>query len=192
MLRRVALYACLSIVTLSACSKKQPPAPTPEQPVNNQPVRDTAAENAARRAQDQARQDSIAAAQRAADAERERLAREAVRTSLEAMVYFDYDASSIRDDAATTLGQKVQILRANPNIRLRITGHTDERGSVEYNLALGMRRAQSIKDYIVEFGIDESRLEIVSMGEDQPQDPGHDESAWGRNRRGTFTITAGQ
>ena len=74
---------------------------------------------------------------------------------------------------------------------MRITGHTDERGSVEYNQALGMRRAQVTKDFITGFGIDASRLEIVSMGEDQPQDPGHDEAAWARNRRAAFTITSG-
>jgi peptidoglycan-associated lipoprotein len=190
MLRRVVLFSVACAVTLSACSKKKPEVVTPDTtPAVTAP--DTAAARIAREAAERARQDSIAnarAAEEAADRER-RIA--ALRGTLEEAIYFDYDDDKLRDDAAESLGQKVQILRANPGIRIRITGHTDERGSIEYNLALGMRRAQVVKDYLVGFSIDESRMEIVSMGEDQPQDPGHDESAWSRNRRAGFTITSG-
>jgi peptidoglycan-associated lipoprotein len=191
MLRRVVLFSVACAVTLGACAKKKPPVVTPDNNTPGVTARDTAADRIAREAADRARQDSIAnarAAEEAADRER-RIA--AVRGTLEQAIYFDYDDDKLRDDAAEALGQKVQILRANPGIRIRITGHTDERGSIEYNLALGMRRAQVVKDYLVGFSIDESRMEIVSMGEDQPQDPGHDESAWGRNRRADFTITSG-
>jgi peptidoglycan-associated lipoprotein len=191
-LRRVVVFSMICAATLSACSKKKPPVVTP--PGNTSPTTapvDTARERMQREAADQARRDSIANA-RTAEEEAERARRiAAVRGSLEQPVYFDYDEDKLRDDAAEALGQKVQILRANPGIRLRITGHTDERGSIEYNLALGMRRAQVVKDYLVGFSIDESRLEIVSMGEDQPQDTGHDEAAWARNRRAGFTITSG-
>jgi peptidoglycan-associated lipoprotein len=193
MLRRVVLLTCITAVAITACSKKKPAVVTPgtDQPVSTNAGRDTAADRMAREAAERARQDSINNARAAADAaEREgRLA--ALRGALEAPIYFDYDQDDLREDAKVTLGEKVQILRANPGVRLRITGHTDERGSVEYNLALGMRRAQVVKNYLAGFTIDESRLEIVSMGEDQPADPGHDESAWSRNRRAAFTITGG-
>jgi peptidoglycan-associated lipoprotein len=110
---------------------------------------------------------------------------------LEERVHFDYDDSSLRADAQEVLGRKVPILRANPDVRLRIEGHADERGSVEYNLALGMRRANSVRDYLAGFGIAAGRFETTSMGEDMPLDRGSNEAAWARNRRAEFTVTGG-
>jgi peptidoglycan-associated lipoprotein len=192
MLRRYLIAALIPAVALTACSKKKPVVtPTPETQPTTSTTRDPNAEAEAARRAEQMRQDSIARARAAADAAENERKMSALRASLEEMVYFDYNEDKLRDDAAVILGQKVQILRANPGIRMRITGHTDERGSVEYNQALGMRRAQVVKDYLTGFTIDEGRLEIVSMGEDQPQDPGHEESAWSRNRRAAFTITSG-
>ncbi len=191
MLRRVVLLSMMSAVILSACSKKKPEVLTPTVPGTPVATSDTAQARRDREAADRMRADSIAsarAAEAAAEAER-RMA--AVRGTLEQVIYFEYDDDKLGTDAEEALAAKVQILRANPGIRMRITGHTDERGSVEYNLALGMRRAQVVKDYLVGFSIDEGRLDIVSMGEDQPQDVGHEESAWGRNRRAGFTITSG-
>ncbi len=107
------------------------------------------------------------------------------------MVFFDYDVSEIRDDAATTLRAKVGILRASPQVRIRIEGHADERGSTEYNLALGNRRAESIRQFLTGFGLAENRFEIVSFGEGRPLQQGSDEATWARNRRGEFVITAG-
>jgi peptidoglycan-associated lipoprotein len=148
-----------------------------------------------------AREDSLRALQeaearrRAAEAEaRSRAAAEALesaRAALTAAVYFDFDASTIRDDSKELLDKKVALLRANPDLRLRIEGNTDERGSEEYNLALGMRRAQAARQYITGFGIDAARLATMSNGEDKPADPGHDEDAWAKNRRDDFVITAG-
>ena len=185
MLRQAALLIVLAALPLSACSKKEPPQQaTPPQPT--QP--DTAGQGAAR---ERARQDSIARAEAAA---REAATREAAARAtaiLTEMVFFDYDISELRADAQEALGRKVPILRGNPDLTLRITGHADERGSLEYNLALGMRRAQAVKDYLSGFGIDGSRLEIDSMGEDQPLDDGQDEQAWARNRRAEFSITGG-
>jgi peptidoglycan-associated lipoprotein len=85
----------------------------------------------------------------------------------------------------------VPILRANPGVQIRIAGHADERGSVEYNLALGMRRANAVREYLAGFGIDVSRFDTVSMGEDMPLDPASTEAAWARNRRAEFTVTGG-
>jgi peptidoglycan-associated lipoprotein len=76
-------------------------------------------------------------------------------------------------------------------VRLRIIGHTDERGSLEYNLALGMRRANAVRQYLGDFGIDPARFETTSMGEDSPVSGGSNESAWAQNRRAEFVITAG-
>ena len=191
MLRRVVFMAVGCALMVSACSKKTPPVVTPVPAANPTADRDPEAERLSREAAERARQDSIARARAAEDAaERERQL-SAVRGTLEAPVYFEYDDDKLTDEAAQILGQKVQILRANPGVSVRITGHTDERGSVEYNLALGMRRAQSVRDFISGFTIDPARLEIVSMGEDQPENPGHDEAAWSRNRRAAFMITSG-
>jgi peptidoglycan-associated lipoprotein len=116
---------------------------------------------------------------------------EEVRNMLAAMIHFDYDKSNLRGDDLGMLDQKVAILQANPNLRIRIAGHCDERGSDEYNLALGNRRAQAAKQYLVSHGIDASRIETQSWGEERPLVDGHDESAWSQNRRDEFEIIGG-
>ena len=151
----------------------------------------------------QAHQDSVCQAEEAARAEAARLAAEraaeaerqraiaAARATLEEMVFFDYDMVEIRDDAAPVLREKVNILRASPQVRLRIEGYCDERGSTAYNLALGNRRAEAIRQFLTGFGLSESRFEIVSVGEGRPLVQGLNEDAWARNRRVEFVITAG-
>ena len=115
----------------------------------------------------------------------------AKRSTLQEVVHFDYDRSDIRQDAATVLGRKLPVLREDAGIALRIEGHADERGSLEYNLALGMRRAQAVMDYLVNYGVDAARLQVASLGEDRPVDAGKTEAAYARNRRAEFVITAG-
>jgi peptidoglycan-associated lipoprotein len=137
----------------------------------------------------QARADSIARA-REAEAARQR-AVEAARNTLTQRVFFDYDESEIRADAETALRAKVAILRASPEVRLRIEGHADERGSTEYNMALGNRRAESVRQFLTGFGLAANRFEIVSFGEGRPLQSGSTEQAWSQNRRGEFVITAG-
>jgi peptidoglycan-associated lipoprotein len=183
--RRVVLSLLLVVLTLNACSRRQPPAQPAVLP-------DTAGQGQlALDARERARQDSIARA----EAERSRLMRDAdernarVRAILEEMVFFDYDDSSLRRDAQEILARKVAVLRANPSVALRIDGHADERGSVEYNHALGMRRANSVREYLTGFGIEGSRLDIISFGEDRPLDPRSNETAWARNRRAEFLVT---
>ena len=146
-----------------------------------------------------------AEAERQAAAERERIRRqreadsnaavgrasEEVRSTLAAMIHFDLDKSNIRSDDMGTLDKKVAILQANPDLKIRIGGHCDERGSDEYNLALGNRRAQAAKQYLVSHGIDASRIETQSWGEEKPLVDGHDESAWSQNRRDEFEPTSG-
>ncbi|HZK78098.1 MAG TPA: peptidoglycan-associated lipoprotein Pal, partial [Gemmatimonadaceae bacterium] len=109
-------------------------------------------------------------------------------TAITGPIYFDYDKSDIRTDAAATLDKKIPWLTANPGMRIRIEGNADERGSDEYNLALGQRRAAAAKRYLVEHGIDATRFDLVSYGEERPVCTEHDESCWQRNRRDDFVI----
>jgi peptidoglycan-associated lipoprotein len=142
--------------------------------------------------------DSIAAVNEARDraareaADRARAsAIEAARNTLMATIYFHYDASDIREDAKAALDAKLPILRANAGVQIRISGHADERGSDQYNDALGQRRAASARRYLTDNGIDASRIAIVSYGEQRPAMSGADENAWALNRRAEFEITAG-
>lgn len=186
--RRFFVTVFAATLLVGACGGDPPPPPPPPQPDQDSLQRyndSVAAAEAERR-----RQAEEEAARRAEEAERERLVREA-RATLEEMVFFDYDESELRSDAETALRAKVDILRASPQVRLRIEGHADERGSTEYNMALGNRRAESVRQFLTGFGLAEDRFEIVSFGEGRPLQQGSDESAWARNRRAQFVITAG-
>ena len=108
-----------------------------------------------------------------------------------ATIYFDYDKSNIRDDQRSIMINNAQLLSKYKTVRILIEGHCDERGSVEYNLALGQRRADSIKTFFIDYGIDRSRISTVSYGKLRPLDKGNNETAWARNRRGESIITSG-
>jgi len=103
-------------------------------------------------------------------------------------VYFDYDKYFIREDAKPVLDTNSGWLKKWRSVKVLIEGHCDERGTEEYNLALGEKRAKSTMDYLQTLGIGADRLRIISYGKSQPIDPGHDEAAWQRNRRAQFTI----
>ncbi len=103
-------------------------------------------------------------------------------------VFFDFDKSEIRPDGKAALDDNVQVLKANTNLKILVAGHCDERGTVEYNLALGERRAKAAVDYLLAAGIDRGRIRWVSYGKERPFVLGHDESAWKWNRRAHFTI----
>jgi len=103
-------------------------------------------------------------------------------------VFFDFDKSNIRDDQKAALNDNVGWLKGNAGAKLLIEGHTDERGTAEYNLGLGERRAKSVKDYLIAAGIAADRVSTISYGKERPFVLGHDESAWKWNRRGHFTI----
>jgi peptidoglycan-associated lipoprotein len=98
-------------------------------------------------------------------------------------IYFDFDSSSVDDRNRETLEAHAAYLIANPDIKLRLEGHCDERGTREYNLALGERRANAVGRMLTVFGVARDRMGIVSYGEEKPADPGHDDAAWQRNRR---------
>ena len=103
-------------------------------------------------------------------------------------IYFDFDSAELTADAQAVLQGKAGYLRNNTNIKVMIEGHCDERGTTEYNLALGERRAKSAKSFLVDLGISESRLSFTSYGEEQPAVAEHNKDAWERNRRGHFDI----
>jgi len=104
-------------------------------------------------------------------------------------IYFGFDQYSLTEEARATLKKHADWLRANRGALMRIEGHCDERGTNEYNLALGQRRADAAKKYLVGLGVDSKRMTTVSYGEEKPLDPGHDEAAWAKNRRAQFAVT---
>ena len=104
-------------------------------------------------------------------------------------VFFDFDKSNIRDDQKAALNDNVGWLKANGRAKITLEGHCDERGTAEYNLGLGERRAKAVKDYLVAAGVAADRVATISYGKERPFVLGHDESAWKWNRRGHFVIT---
>ncbi len=103
-------------------------------------------------------------------------------------IYFEFDSASLVPEAREVLKRKAEWMRANPNVSVIIEGHTDSRGTVEYNLALGERRAVSAMSFLIDLGIQSSRITTISYGKERPIDPGSNEAAWARNRRAHFEI----
>jgi peptidoglycan-associated lipoprotein len=145
----------------------------------------------AKEAAEKTRQEELAR-QRAIEEERLKEAaakREAVRNQfLTQDIYFDFDSFSILPEAQEILSSKAEWLQNNPDATVTIEGHCDERGTIEYNLALGDRRGESAKAFLVNLGIAKSRLNTISYGEERPLDPGNNENAWGKNRRAHFVT----
>jgi peptidoglycan-associated lipoprotein len=177
-----------------ACKKKPVTAPVPV--VNQDSIN---AENARRAEQarlDQMRRDSLAREQSRADSIR--AAREGTdravadaRATITNPVMFEFDKSDLTADDVVRLDAKIPLLNANPDLRIRVAGHTDSRGSDEYNMALGQRRAASAKRYLTQHGIPTARIETVSFGEERPVATGDDEGSMAQNRRAEFEIIAG-
>jgi peptidoglycan-associated lipoprotein len=107
------------------------------------------------------------------------------------VIHFDYDQDAIKPEDRPVLDAKADIMKANPALRIRISGHADDRGSDEYNLVLGNKRALAAKRYLESKGIDGSRIDVTSFGEERPVDSGANETAWAKNRRDEFEILAG-
>jgi len=99
-------------------------------------------------------------------------------------VYFDFDSNVVKDEYRGVITAHAKYMTEKKDTRIRIEGHCDERGSREYNLALGQRRAEAVKKVMTVLGVQEARIETVSFGEEKPADAGHDEAAWAKNRRG--------
>jgi peptidoglycan-associated lipoprotein len=156
------------IVTVSACSKKAPPPPPPPAPAPpSTPRALTEEEVFSRKSVDQ-----LNAEKPLTDA------------------YFDYDKSDLREDGRASLQKDSQYLKKWSSIVVSVEGHCDSRGSSEYNLALGSRRATAVKDYLVSLGVAANRITVVSKGKEQPFCGEESEACWQQNRRGHFIITA--
>ncbi len=121
-----------------------------------------------------------------AEQERRRAAAEAAVAAHLQDIYFDFDSYTVRPDDVPILKKMADWLAANQAIKLTIEGYCDERGTIEYNLALGQKRAEAAKDYFVKSGVSGSRIRTVSYGKEAPVDAGHTENAWAKNRRDHF------
>jgi peptidoglycan-associated lipoprotein len=163
-----------------SCAKK---ALKKDQPMVEQKAVETTDSEAAKKAEEERlRQEKM-------KAEAEQRAREAARNRFEKEhVYFAFDSSALDEMAQETLRQKAQYLNDNPDMQVTVEGHCDERGTNDYNLALGDRRANSAKGFLVNLGVEASRLTTVSYGEERPLDPRSNEEAWAKNRRAQFVV----
>lgn len=105
-------------------------------------------------------------------------------------IYFAYNVSSLSDEGKEVLTSNADFLKKNPSVEIQVEGHADERGGIEYNLALGQKRAASVKNFLVAMGVEGNRISTVSYGKERPIEFGHSESSWSKNRRGNFVVTA--
>jgi peptidoglycan-associated lipoprotein len=175
----LALGLAVSLTNLTGCGKKPvpvpPPAPTPPPVVKQEPPKPAPAP-APMPVAPQPPKQAVEVPQPPRDL--------AFTT-----IYFDFDKSDIRADQTSNLNGDADLLNRWKTIAIRLEGNCDERGTVEYNLALGQRRADSVKGYLVNYGISDNRITTVSWGKERPADTGHNETAWAKNRRVDFVIT---
>jgi peptidoglycan-associated lipoprotein len=185
---RLLVLAVLITLTISACAKKQPPIarpmpppastagtggtapPPPPQPVSEPvlvPPEPVAEDSIAGRSLDDLNRDSPLKP-----------------------LFFELDSSDVSAEGQRVLQENAAIMKKYPAWQITVEGHCDERGTAEYNLALGERRALAAKNYLVSLGIPADKVKTVSYGKEFPFDPGHDDSAWANNRRAHFVITA--
>jgi peptidoglycan-associated lipoprotein len=185
MVKRIAI-ACLGILALGAllfvagCAKTAPPPPSGPPPAE---TAEPAPEPPARPPKDPGRLDIE-------NLDIYQLRRIVEERGLLADINFDFDEYALRPDARRILNRNAQFLREYPTIKIQIQGHCDERGTPEYNLALGDKRAHAAKSYLTRVGIRTGRMSTISYGEERPLDPRSNEEAWARNRRAHFLITA--
>lgn len=210
------LFPLAGLAVMAACggtpAAEQPaPRPSEVQVARERAVQDSIAEvRRIARADsiEQARQAGVIARARADSVERARQAAieqqgtvrqtgtatvedQRLREELNEMVHFNFARADLLPAGNTALDRKVEILRANPAVRLRITGACDERGSAAYNMALGNRRAAAVRAYLVAAGINANRLDVESVGKGSPVESASTEAAWAVNRRAEFTVIAG-
>lgn len=126
-------------------------------------------------------------------AERERMEKEkSLQTQKTALpvsdIFFEYDSYTVQAEDMVKIKELGEWLKSNSGARIVVEGHCDERGTVEYNLALGQKRAEVVKNHLTKLGVDEKRLRVISFGKEMPADPGHTEEAWAKNRRVHFAI----
>jgi peptidoglycan-associated lipoprotein len=180
-----------SLTMFSGCAEKK--AVVKDEAIQEQKVAPTQTapvvvtdDEAARRAKEQADREAALKAQAAKD----RAARNAAALNdLNIQnIYFDYNKSSVRPDAREILKSNADIFTKNSAAKIVVEGYCDERGTAEYNMALGERRAQEAKQYLINLGINASRLETISYGKERPANEAHNEAAWAQNRRAQFLL----
>ena len=184
---RSVLVAVAVAFAFVACGSEPPPPPEPVGPTPEE--LEAMRQDSIRRAQEQAAREAQARAEE--EARRAAAAAEAARNTLTEMVFFEYDEATLTPTTESALRAKLEILRNNPGVQLRMEGHADERGTSEYNIALGNERSEAVIQFLTNFGLDASRFSAVSYGEERPLSSGSSEAAWARNRRVEFVITAG-
>ena len=175
------LILCLLLsAALVGCAKKQVATTTT-------PVAQTEADDEALRArqaeEERLRQEALLEEQR-----RSAQMTQAVSEIESNLIYFEFDSFELKPESRTILQRKAETMKAYPALRLTIEGHCDERGTEEYNLALGQRRAQAVADFLVLLGIESNRLKTVSFGEERPAVAESNEAAWAKNRRAEFRV----
>ncbi len=189
---RLALLCLFSAFIFTACCGKKPVVSEPAvAPVTGETeAARLAAEREARAKQEALEKKRIEEERlrEEAGARKEREEVAARQNFVNEHIYFEFDKSRLLPEAKEILRKKGQWLKANPEVSVIIEGHCDERGTNEYNMALGDRRATSAKTYLVDLGIAADRLTCISYGEERPADQGHNEAAWARNRRDQFVI----
>ncbi len=170
---------------LNSCARKVAPL-EPDVGVTEEEVRQFEQERATRRKgmieEEALREGGVPAAEYTADWEIQRIEFQ------NEDIYFDFDSAVLTEEAQEILRRKGSSLLDNPSVEVIIEGHCDERGTEEYNLALGERRAQSAKSFLISMGLETSRIATISYGEEKPVDSGHNEEAWAKNRRAHFVI----
>ena len=176
----IVAFTCAAVFMLASCAKKQIGMEQVVTPSEAPPAPMKAPE---RKAPPAAPKEPSGIS----DAEKARLESE-IRAFESESIYFDFDKSELKPDARAILTKKAEWLRANPNYKVRIEGNCDERGTNEYNLALGERRADAAWKFLNALGISGGRMVTVSYGEEKPAVQGHNESAWSKNRRDDFKL----
>jgi peptidoglycan-associated lipoprotein len=124
-------------------------------------------------------------------AEERRALRDRITAELSEIIYFNYDSPALTPEAEEKLRAKAEILRRYPEVRVRVEGHADQRGSTEYNLLLGQARANTVQEFLAGYGISADRIQPVSLGEERPLAEGEGEEVWARNRRAEFRVVGG-
>jgi peptidoglycan-associated lipoprotein len=192
------VFAFSSIFLLSSCAKKQviteekaveAPAPEVAKVEEEKPAVPAAKEEKMEEAKIERLKELEEAKKKEAaiDEEKAWMERRAAKFEAEA-IYFDFDKSFIRLEYRPVLQEKAAFLKDYPDMRVRIEGNCDERGTNEYNLALGERRGSSAKNFLISLGIAADRIETISYGEERPRGLGHDEESWSQNRRDDFVL----